>query len=222
MFATAMLLTIVHAASGSTTTLVQVDCTLTEEPLSLKNRTITLPTTGAITVESHLATMEDQFPQHRLFPVDKHERLDRHRSRSCQQLLELPISADCEDAYKDPQVQEWTPPEHGLFGQGSVGDRRPTVLEEMWSGNMYWTVQSKPKPGTRFLVTRGHKHIVLVMGYETGPTDRAHLLGVQSEVAYYLGIENDDTVEVGRLVDQSASPGPVECVSTTKRNAATP
>jgi len=217
-----MLFAIVRAAPGSAAPLAQVDCALTKQSISLKNRTIIFPATGAITIESHLATTEDRFPQNRLFAVEKHERLDSHQARSCQKLLELPIGAICADAYKDPQVQEWTPPEHGLFGQGSVGDRRPTVLEEMWSGNMYWTAHSKPKPGTRFLVTHGRKHIVLVMGYETGPTDPAHLLGVQSEVAYYLGLENDHVVKVGRLVDQSASPGPVECASATGRTTAIP
>jgi hypothetical protein len=206
---------IIAANLGSSATLLQVDCTLTKESLSLKKRTIALPTSGAIVIESHLATAEDQFPKNRLFPVNDQESLEIHKARSCQRLLELPINAKCKDAYKDPHVQVWTPPEgKGLFGQGSVGTRRPPVLEEMWSGNMNWTAGSKPKPGTRFLVSRGPKHAVLIMGYETGPDNPRLLLGLQSELAYYLGVDNDDVVEVGRLVDQSASPGPVECIQS--------
>jgi hypothetical protein len=208
---------VLAANPGSSATLLQVDCTFRKESLSLKKRTIVLPTTGAIVIESHLATAEDQFSKNRLFPVDDQELLDTHKARSCLRLLELPINANCKDAYKDPHVQVWTPPEgKGLFGQGSVGNRRPPVLEEMWSGNMNWTAGSKPNPGTRFLVSRGPKHVVLIMGYETGPDNPGLLLGLQSEVAYYLGVENNDVVEVGRLVDQSASPGPVECVQSTK------
>jgi hypothetical protein len=199
------------ADPGSSTTLAKVDCTLTKESVALKARTISLPTTGAVVIESHLATTEDQFPDHRLFPVQKGELLDAHQARSCQKIGELPITASCKDAYKEPSVQVWTPPEHGLFGQGSVGDRRPSVLEEMWSGNMNWAAKAKPKPGTRFLVTRGDKHVVLIVGYETGPDNSAILLGIQSEVAYYLGVKNGAKANVGRLVDQTATPGPVEC-----------
>jgi hypothetical protein len=218
MTAATMLLGLVISTDPvASATLLQVDCALTKESLSLKKRTIVLPTTGAIVIESHLATAEDQFPKNRLFPVDDQELLDTHKERSCQRLLELPINAKCKDAYKDPHVQVWTPPEgKGLFGQGSVGNRRPLVLEEMWSGNMNWTTGSKPKPGTRFLVSRGSKHVVLIMGYETGPDNPGLLLGLQSEVAYYLGVENSDVVKVGRLVDQSVASGPVECVQSAK------
>jgi hypothetical protein len=51
---------------------------------------------------------------------------------------------------------------------------------------MNWTAKAKPKPGTRFLVTGGDRHVVLIVGYETGPDNPAILLGLQSEVAYYL------------------------------------
>jgi hypothetical protein len=218
MVGTTMLAALVLATDAvSSATLNEVDCTLAKESLSLKKRTIALPTTGAIVIESHLATAEDQFPRSRLFPIDDQELLDTHMARSCQKLLELPINANCKDAYKNPHVQAWTPPEgRGLFGQGSVGNRRPPVLEEMWSGNMNWTAASKPQPGARFLVSRGQKHVVLIMGYETGPDNPGLVLGVQSEVAYYLGVENSDVVEVGRLVDQSEAPGPVECVRSAK------
>jgi hypothetical protein len=81
---------------------------------------------------------------------------------------------------------------------------------------MYWTGKSKPAPGTRYLVSRGEKRLVLVMGYETGPVDAAYLLGLQSEVAYYLGVKNYDSVEVGHLVDQSAPPGPASCRHAVK------
>jgi hypothetical protein len=91
------------ADPGSSTTLAKVDCTLTKESVALKARTISLPTTGAVVIESHLATTEDQFPDHRLFPVQKGELLDAHQARSCQKIGELPITASCKDAYKEPR-----------------------------------------------------------------------------------------------------------------------
>jgi hypothetical protein len=206
-----ILLAFLTATPASSKNLPEVDCTVTKESVALVHRTVSLPTSGAIVIESHLATTDDRFPDKRLFPTTAEERLGFHLVRSCQILLEILADAKCADAYVDPDVQVWTPGEHGALGQGSVGNLRPPVREELGSGNMYWTNKSKPAPGTRYLVSRGEKHVVLVMGYETGPTDVLYLLGVQSEVAYYLGIKNHATVEVAHLADQSASPGPVAC-----------
>jgi hypothetical protein len=206
-----ILLAFLPATPASSRDLPQANCTVAKESVALVHGTVSLPASGAIVIESHLATTDDRFPDQRLFPTTAEEKLGFHLVRSCQILLEALADAKCTDAYADPDVQVWTPGEHGALGQGSVGNLRPPAGQELWSGNMYWTNKSKPAPGTRYLVSRGEKHVVIVMGYETGPTDALYLLGVQSEVAYYLGIKNHATVQVAHLVDQSVSPGPVAC-----------
>ena len=202
--------------TAGASSLPEIDCALKTESIALVKRTVVMPTSGPIVVESHLATAEDRFPMNRLFPKSSEERLGLHLVRSCQILLKIRPDAKCVDVYSDPNVQVWTPAEGGAQGQGSEGNLKPPSSEELWSGNMYWTAKSKPAPGTRYLVSRGEKHLVVAMGYETGPVDVTLLLGLQSEAAYYLDAKNDDSVNVGRLVDQAVLPGPALCRQSTR------
>jgi len=81
----------------------------------------------------------------------------------------------------------------------------------MWVANMNWAPGARPPPGTRYLVTKELKHIVVVMGYETGPADAKLLAGLQVEAAWALGAKNGSIVTIGRLIDQTVDPGPIDC-----------
>lgn len=181
------------------------NCAVVSETLKLANQTLTLPATGKVVLESHLATGDDSFPGGRIFPNTTNEGISAHIARACK----IGGFADCSKVYASKYVNEWTPQEGGLFGQGSVGNLKPSASEEMWSGNMFWTAANKPKPGTRFLATRAGKAVVAVMGYETGPSDPSYIAGLQGEVISYLG--GQDNITIGRSVDQSLVPGPVVC-----------
>lgn len=178
-------------------------CEMQEEVLQLANQTVTLPATGIFVLESHLLTKEDG----QGWPATVADRIEGHLSRACAALK----AGRCEAIYTTRYHREWTPAEGGRIGQGSVGELRPTVLEEMWSGNMMWSAKTKPKPGTRFLAQVGKKAVVVVVGFETGPGDRKWLGGLQGEVMWWLGAKNTTPIRWGRLKDQSLSPGPIDC-----------
>lgn len=180
----------------------KINCDLITETLKLKNQTVTLPTTGKFVLESHLLTKDDI-----KMPQDVRDGVMNHIDRSC----EL-IGGTCSEVYTTKYHFQWTPAESGHIGQGSVGSLRPSVEEEMWSGNMYWTKENKPKPGTKYLAKFKNNSVVVVMGYETGPADPKWLGGFQGEVFYGLGAKfNQDQIYFGRLVDQSHKPGPINC-----------
>lgn len=184
-------------------------CEVVEETLKLTNQTVTLPVEGRMVLESHLATKEDTFPG-RSFPNSIHEGILDHMNRSCERLKKFGVK-NCLDVYAASYHRQWTPPEFGLAGQGSIGNRKPTVDEEMWLGNMYWTRENKPAPGTKFLASRGDRSVVVVMGYETGPRDPKFIGGLQGEAMWWLRATNADPVRLGRLKDQSVPPGPITC-----------
>jgi hypothetical protein len=181
-------------------------CDVVSETLQLANQKLALPATGKVVLESHLATTADSFAGGRAFPQNDSESISEHLARAC---ALLPKGTDCAKAYASKWVKLWTPPESGKAGQGSVGDLKPSPLEEMWSGNMFWTAANKPKPGTRFLAQRGGKSVVVVMGYETGPRDASFIGGLQGEPINYLG--SQDGIRLARLKDQSLDPGPLTC-----------
>lgn len=164
-------------------------------------------------VESHLTTTSDVFPSGRLFANHGTEGIDAHLLRSCTLLKKWrPDLTTCTSVYNASYKKVWTPAESGKIGQGSVGNLRPSPLEEMFSGNMYWTSTTKPKPGTKFLArSPSGKRVVFVMGYETGPRDPKLLGGLQPEVHFLLGTDGSSQIEIGRLKDQSLPLGPVNC-----------
>lgn len=171
------------------------------------------PRTGKFVLESHLATVSDQFDGgNRYFPNSSTERIESHLAASCS-LLNLSIpNSDCSKVYSSKYVRVWTPPENGKAGQGSVGDIKPSVLEEMFTCNMMWSSKTKPKAGEKWLAKFGSKSAVVVMGYETGPGDtKTWAGGCQGEVFYALGASGGAVMTLGRLIDQTLAPGPIVC-----------
>ena len=188
----------------------EAKCGVLSETLVLRNQTVSLPAEGRFVTESHLITKDDDFPLGK-YPRKSREKIKKHISRSCEVLVEIDSKADCNKVYAPKYMGEWTPAEGGAIGQGSVGDLRPTPEEEMWSGNMYWVEKTKPGPGTKFLASANGKNVVVVMGYETGPKSKHWLGGLQGEVHWALGSTDKTLVRLGRLLDQSLDPGPIEC-----------
>jgi hypothetical protein len=187
-------------------------CTTYSLTVKLKGRTVTLPATGLWTLESHLATQDDSFPGQHLFPETVTENITQHLDRACELLKKLVPGTDCNNVYRTTWEKEWTPPENGLAGQGSVGDLKPSSKEEMWVFNMMWIGDSVPKPGTKFLASYNGKNVVVVGGYETGPASSKFLGGFQREVLWYLGATEDSSkVKLSALKNQSLPPGPVTC-----------
>lgn len=180
--------------------------------MRLKGRTVTLPATGIWTLESHLATREDSFPGGRAFPAAMRENIGAHMAASCTLLKKHYPALDCGRVYDNRWTKEWTPPENGKAGQGSVGNLKPSRAEEMWIFNMMWLGKAIPKAGTKFLASYNGRSVVVVGGYERGPSIKKFLGGFQPEVLWYLGAEEGRSrVTLSALDDQSLPPGPVRC-----------
>ena len=180
--------------------------------MRLKGRTVTLPATGVWTLESHLATKDDSFPGRRFFPRTVKENMAAHLDNSCGLLDRLVRGLDCKRVYSTRWDKEWTPPENGKAGQGAVGNNRPSAKEEMWVFNMMWLGKAMPKPGTKFLASYKGRSVVVVGGYERGPSSAKFLGGFQREVLWYLGaVEASSRVTLSALKDQDLPPGPVDC-----------
>ncbi|MDO8806331.1 MAG: hypothetical protein Q7R35_18095 [Elusimicrobiota bacterium] len=180
--------------------------------MKLRGRSVTLPAKGIWTLESHLATDEDSFPNKRLFPKSKRENISVHIANSCDLLNRLIPGTDCGKVYKTKWDKEWTPPENGKAGQGARGNVRPSNEEEMWIFNMMWVGKAMPKAGTKFLATFNGKSVVVVGGYERGPSSKKFLGGFQREVLWALGAEQASSkVTLSTLSDQALPAGPITC-----------
>ncbi len=180
--------------------------------MRLSGRSVTLPAAGVWTLESHLATDDDYFPDSRSFPKSVSENISSHIDRSCKLLAGLIPGVNCGEVYSSKWDKEWTPPEHGKAGQGALGAVRPSKEEEIWIFNMMWVGNSMPKAGTKFLATFNGKSAVVVGGYERGPSSKKFLGGFQKEVLWYLGAqEGSSRVTLSALTDQSLPPGPITC-----------
>lgn len=180
--------------------------------MRLKSRTVTLPAKGKWTLESHLATREESFPGRRYFPSGVRENISSHLSGSFSLLSRDVRGANFSSVYNTRWAKEWTPPENGRAGQGSVGNLKPSREEEMWIFNMMWVGKSMPRAGTKFLATYNGRSVVVVGGYERGPSSSRFLGGFQREVLWYLGAtEGSSQVTLSALKDQSLPPGPVRC-----------
>lgn len=191
----------------------------------LNNRVVQLPASGKFALESHLATTADLFPadgniqKPRLFPkisfsigkrkIGSDEGIKQHLDREWLEYKKFFPLASFAELFDSTYVKQWTPAEGGKPGQGSVGNTRPSVAEELWIANMYWSSKGKPKPGTKFLMTAHGKRVVVVMGYETGPEDHKFLGGAQGAVFKALGMKNNDIAKIACLKDQSVPVGPV-------------
>jgi hypothetical protein len=187
------------------------DCSIQPFVAHTKHGDVQFPASGQFVLESHLATTSDVFPQGRLFPRTTKEGIEAHITHSCSELQAISPNVSCDAVYRTRYHKEWTPPEGGKAGQGSVGNLRPPFLEEMFSGNMMWKSDGKPAPGTRFLASFNGKHVVIVLGYETGPNDPKWLGGFQGEVFHYLGADDSKKITIAKLKDQNLRPGPVQC-----------
>jgi hypothetical protein len=176
---------------------------------------ITLPASGRLVLESHLATTAESF-RGRPFPATVTEGIDQHLARSCAALRQLAVGqtlgTDCAQVYRTRDHRQFTPAEGGgVAGQGAIA-KKPPPEEEAWIINMMFARASLPPPGERWLVSANGRSAVVVAGYEIGPSDQRLLGGVQGEVHWYLGTGNADVVTVhGPLRDQSLPPGPVTC-----------
>lgn len=182
--------------------------------MRLRGRTVTLPAAGIWTLESHLATQEDRFPDSRSFPKTTKENIYGHLARSCELIMKRGPGANCDEVYSSKWDKVWTPPENGKAGQGSLGNIRPSKEEEMWIFNMMWVGSSMPKPGTKFLASYMGKSVVVVGGYERGPSSSRFLGGFQREVLWALDAVHDSSkVTLSTLLDQSLPPGPITCAN---------
>jgi hypothetical protein len=191
----------------------------------LNNRVVQLPASGKFVLESHLATTADLFPgdgnttKPRLFPkitfainkrkIGSDEGIQQHLDREWLEYKKFFPLISFAELFDNTYVKQWTPAEGGQPGQGSVGNTRPTVAEELWIANMYWASKAKPKPGTKFLMTAHGKRVVVVMGYETGPESHEFLGGAQGAIFKALGMKNNDFAEIACLKDQRVPVGPV-------------
>lgn len=183
-------------------------CLVVKEVLNLQNQTISLPSIGRMPLESHLVTKDDGIKG---WPKSQTDGIAKHLAISCVLLQQKFPGTDCSKVYQNPYAKVWTPSEGGHIGQGSGAI--PTLEQEMWSGNMYWTAKNKPKVGVndKFITCANSKCVVITMGFETGPGNKELLGGLQVEPMVYLGANNNTLITVGRLKDQSIPLGPRIC-----------
>ena len=177
-------------------------------------RTISLPDTGRFVEESHYVTMQDSFPDGRLFAETDTERISIHLERSLKLFQQYDSTATLEQLYHHKWQQIWTPAEHGHIGQGAIGDRQRELLTpetELWLLTMMWATGTRPEPGTKFLLEANERSVVVVAGFETGPGREQYLGGVTPEVHAWLGTDNNSRIKVSLLRDQQVPIGPVRC-----------
>ena len=176
--------------------------------------TVYLPKSGVFHQEGHLATKNDNFSKNRIYPQWETEDIMDHLSRSAKIL-----GAKVSDIYTNPWAKKWTPPENGRAGQGSAGKILPSVAEEMFIFNMMFRGDSRPPIGEKWLMSYNGKYVVVVGGYEIGPSSRSRLGGVQPEVLYVLGAKTPARLTIhGPLMDQSYKPGAINCESLKYSN----
>lgn len=181
-------------------------CVLEQERLELANQTADLPKFGRFVLESHLVTVEDGLSG---WPRNTSDKILPHLDAACRELRKQFAVQDCAMVYNSKDARVWTPAEPTI-GQGSTS-QKPTTVQEMWSGNMYWTSKSKPAPTTKFLACANQKCVVVNMAFETGPRDKVYLGGLQREPHWFLGTNNESKILFGRLKDQSVKLGPINC-----------
>jgi hypothetical protein len=175
-------------------------------------RAIVLPTKGKFTLESHYLTKRDVFPNK--FPATQTEGMQTHLQRSFILYHALDTLMTIEKLYRSRFQKEWTPAENGKIGQGSRGELQLTQLspeDELWMMNMMWARGTIPKIGTKFLLTANGRSVVVIAGYETGPSSEKFLGGVTTEVHSFLQTNETSLIEIGFLKDQTLPAGPTRC-----------
>ena len=202
--------------SFSSETCQVVSTTIKQESTAQNNswlRTIELPASGRFVEESHYVTSQDKFIRQQ-WPSTKHKRIKTHLKRSLKAYIKHEPTMTMEKLYPQPWQKEWTPEEGGHFGQGSVGEVQRSELSaemEMWFMTMMWAKGERPPRGTKFLLTANGKNVIVIAGYETGPSGEQYLGGVTTEVHQWLGTTAKDTIKVQLLKNQAQAPGPVLC-----------
>ncbi len=177
------------------------------------NRTITLPVTGKFVQEAHYVTTLDSFPNGKLFADSLQQNIGKHLKRSYDIYLKFDSTIYFNELYKFNYQKEWTPAESGKIGQGSVGNIQKKELTpemELWMVNMMWADNSKPKRGTRFLLSFKNKKVIVLAGYETGPSQKEFIGGVTREVHAWLGSNNNSEIKIEYLVNQNLPLGPIK------------
>lgn len=195
-------------ATVSTPTLVTKvnNCQTLINVEGLQNRELQLPAMGRLVNEDHHATRGMSTPR------SATDGISNHLTASCGK-LNLPTAKDCSGVYKASYQKRWTPAEGG----GRVGDGvtklKPTLEEEIWLFNMYWTSKNRPAPGYKYLVSNpaNGRSVVVSGGYEVGPNSTYFIGGLSTEGHYYLKSNNETSLRVARLVDQSTKLGPITC-----------
>lgn len=176
-------------------------------------RTIELPADGKFVEESHYLTANENFKD-KQWPDGKSEQIQVHLKRSFKAYKKYDPTIKFKDLYPQSWQKEWTPREGGQFGQGSVGEIQRTELSiqmEMWFLTMMWAKGERPARGTKFLLTANDKNIIVIAGYETGPSSQKYLGGVTREVHQWLGTSSKDIIKVQLLENQTLAPGPLKC-----------
>lgn len=207
---------------NSESTLVR-SCDCTSIPITIKHklpngnspwrRTVSLPEAGRFVEESHYVTTDDRFGKEQ-WPNQKDQGIGMHLRRSFKVYRKYDPSMQFENLYSHSWQKEWTPEEGGHFGQGAVGEIQLSELTaemEMWFMTMMWAKGERPKRGTRFLLTANNKHVIVIAGYETGPSSKTYLGGVTREVHKWLNTTSESEITISLLKDQSINIGPVVC-----------
>lgn len=172
----------------------------------LQNRDVQLPAIGKLVNEDHHTTRGMGTPK------STTDGINNHLIASCGK-LNLPTAKDCSDVYKVSYQKRWTPAENGgRIGDGAIS-LKPTLEEEIWLFNMYWSAKKRPPPGYKYLVTNpaNGRSVVVSGGYEVGPASSYFLGGISTEGHYYLKANNETLLRVARLKDQSTKLGPITC-----------
>lgn len=178
---------------------------------------ITLPAVGKFVCESHYAIKDVQYGG-RNFPSTKDLGIDAHLNDSISALKKWFPNVTKEEIYNNSWERQWTPANDGTineFGQGSLGDVKPSIEEEIWQGNMYFV--KNPGKDERFLLTnpKTKKSCVIQMAYEQGPGSTTFLGGVVPEVQWYLGADNETKLTLEKVEDGTPL-GPVTGKVETK------
>lgn len=176
-------------------------------------RAIELPAVGKFVEESHYLTAGEKFTN-KQWPSGKRDKIQAHLKKSFKAYKKYDPTVKFSDLYSQPWQREWTPSEGGHFGQGSVGEIQRSELStqmEMWFLTMMWAKGERPARGTKFLLTANGKNVVVIAGYETGPSGQQYLGGVTREVHYWLSTSSKDFIKVQLLENQTLTPGPLKC-----------
>lgn len=161
---------------------------------------LAMPATGPIVREAHLVTQAEPAP----YPANATDELSEHYALS-QAATKLVMQ----------RAESWAPLEGGDFYGAGIGDpARFPVVDEGWYVNMYWTPAARPAKGTKMILRSAadpSRAVVVAAGYETGPSNLAHVGGTTEETHYYLRTTHLDSMTLGIATDQTLPFGPRRC-----------